>query len=280
MHRPQSLRASGSFRTGSACGSMTSRAGPQAPLTTTLSAFMLKRAGSVSDGRSVADASGSFREAPGMRTLVSALAFLVFVAMSAAADDPPAKKDDSSLKAGNNLPGTFHPYNVTGPYKQHFHCPVSEHGLEPMVLIFHKNVDFSDPLPDFLKRIDTAIEKNPDKRLGAFVTFVSDDLPDVSGSKDDKDQDTNSKNDDARLELEKKIEQGGADMKLRQVVLGLDSKSDVTKYQLSDENLVTVVLYTKLKIVAVHALSKSDFTNAAVDKIMADVGNKLGAKRK
>jgi hypothetical protein len=203
-----------------------------------------------------------------MRTFVSALAILVF----AAADSP--------LKVGNNLPGTFHPYNVTGPYKQRFHCPVSDHGLEPMVLIFHKNIDFSDPLPDFLKRIDTAIEKNPDTRLGAFVTFVPDDLPDVAGSKDDKDQDVNSKNDDARLELEKKIEQAGADMKLRHVALGLDSKSDVAKYELSDENLVTVVLYAKLKIVAVYALSKSDFTNAAVEKIMADVADKLGAKPK
>jgi hypothetical protein len=69
-------------------------------------------------------------------------------------------------------------------------------------------------------------------------------------------------------------------MKLRHVVLGLDHKSDVAKYRLSDEALVTVVLYTKLKVVAVYALPKSDFTNAAVDKILADVADKLGAKRK
>jgi len=203
-----------------------------------------------------------------MRTLVSALAFLVV----AAADD--------SVKPGSNLPGPFHPYNVTGPHKHRFHDPVSDHGLEPMVLIFHKNVDFSDPLPNLVKRIDDAIDKNPDKRLGAFVTFLPDDLPDVAGSKDDKNQDTNSKNDDARLEMEKKIEQNGSDMKLRHVALGLDHKSDVAKYKLSDDAVVTVVLYTKLKVAAVYALLKSDFTNAAVDKILADVADKLGAKRK
>lgn len=203
-----------------------------------------------------------------MRTFVSALVLLVFSAA------------DSPLKVGNNLPGTFHPYNVTGPFKGRFHCPVSDHSFEPMVLVFYKNVDFSEPLPALLQRLDTAIEKNAETRLGVFVTFVPDDLPDVAGSKDDKDQDANSKNDDARLEMEKRIAQGGVDMKLRQVVLGLDNKSDVAKYGLAEDTLVTVVLYTKLKIVAVHALSKGDFTGAAIDKIMADLGDKLGAKRK
>lgn len=228
-----------------------------------------------------------------MRTLLSSLALLALVALSAAADDPPAdkktppakkegtsnKKDIAPLKVGNNLPGPFHPYNVTGPDKQRFHCLISEHGLEPMVMIFCKNVDFGDPLPSLLKRLDTAIDKNPSTSLGAFVVFLPDDLPDVVGSKD-KDQDTNSKHDDARLELEKKIEQAGSDMKLKHVILCLDNKSDVAKYGLSDENLVTVVLYTKLRIVALHALPKSDFTEAAVEKIMAEVTDMLGAKRK
>jgi hypothetical protein len=221
-----------------------------------------------------------------MRTLVSCLSLLVFLAISAAADDPPAdkkappsKKDNAPLTVGKNLPGPFHPYNVTGPHKDRFHCLISEHGLDPMAMIFSKNVDFSDPLPNLLKRLDTAIDKNPNTRLGAFVVFLPDGLPDVVGSSD-KDQKANTKNDDARLELVKKIEAFGSDNKLKHVVLCLDNKSDVAKYELSDENLVTIVLYAKLKVVAVHALAKSDFTEAAIDKIMADVAEKLGAKRK
>lgn len=202
-----------------------------------------------------------------MRTLVSALALLVFAA------------SETPLKVGSNLPGPFHPYNVTGPHKQHFHCLISEHGLDPMVMIFYKNVDFSDPLPELLKRLDAAIDKEPTTRLGAFIVFLPEDLPDVAGS-NDKDQTTNSKNDDARLELAQKIEAAASDNKLKHVVLCLDNKSDVAKYGLSEENLITVVLYAKLKVVAVHALPKSDFTEAAVEKIMADVDDKLGAKRK
>ncbi len=222
-----------------------------------------------------------------MRTFVCLLSLSVFMAMSAAADDPPTakkndtptKKDDAPLKVGNNLPGPFQPYNVTGVHKQRFHCLISERDLDPVVMIFYKNVDFSAPLPDLLKRLDAAIAKNPDARLGSFVVFVSDDLPDVAGGID-KNEETNSKNDDARIELEKKIEAAASDMKLKHVVLCLDSKTDVQKYQLDDANLVTVVLYAKLKVVAVHALPKSDFTEAAVEKIMTEVAEKLGAKRK
>jgi hypothetical protein len=219
-----------------------------------------------------------------MRMLVSSLALLAFVMFGVAADDPPADKDtppakkkappakeESSLEVGKNLPGPFHPYNVTGPHKQHFHSLISEHGLDPMVMIFHKSVDFADPLPSLLKKLDAAIDKNPGMRLGSFVVFLPEDLPEVIGSDD--------KNDDARKELEKKVEQAGADMKLKHVVLCLDSKADVEKYHLRDTNLVTVVLYNKLKTVAVFALPQSEFTEAAIEKIVAAVADKFRAKR-
>jgi hypothetical protein len=271
----------------------TSLAQPQAALTTPCGAFMLKQARSAIERRPLVGASDLFCEALRMRALLSSLAFLFVAVLSAAGDDPPAdkktppakkegtssKKDNVPLRVGDDLPGPFHPYNVTGPHKQHFHCLVSEHGLEPMVMIFYKSVDFSNPLPELLKRLDAAIDKNPNTRLGAFVVFLPDDLPDVVGSKE-KSQETNSRNDDQRLELEKKIDQAGADMKLKHVVLCMDNKSDVTKYGLSEDNLITVVLYTKLKPVAIHALPKSDFTEAAIEKVMADVAEKLVAKRK
>jgi hypothetical protein len=228
-----------------------------------------------------------------MRTLFSSVVLLAVAVLSTAADDPPSdkktlppakedkssKKDDATLKPGKPLPGPFQPYNVTGLHKHRFHCIISEHDLDPMVLIFYKNVDFSDPLPNLLKRLDAAIDKNASARLGSFVVFLPDDLPDVAGS-NDKSEETNSKNDDARIELEKKIDQAGSDMKLKHVILCLDSKSDVEKYDLSDSDLVTVVLYKKLKVVAVYRLPKSDFTDAAVEKIMTDVAGELGAKRK
>ncbi len=140
-----------------------------------------------------------------------------------------------------------------------------------MVMIFHKDVDFSDPLANLLKKLDTAIEKNPNVRLGAFVVFLPEELKDVVGR--------DNESDDARNELDKKVADKGADLKLKQVVLCLDSKADVEKYHLGDDNLVTVVLFNKYKTVAVFALPKSEFTDAAVEKIMAAVADTLGAKR-
>jgi hypothetical protein len=213
-----------------------------------------------------------------MRTFISSLALLALSAFGLAdappngKDAPPDKKealprpkDGPALQVGKDIPGPFHPYNCTGPHKKRYHSPVSEHGLDPMVLIFHKGVDFSDPLRKLLQQLDAAIEKNTKVDLGAFVVFLPDDLAEVVGRDD--------KSDDARAELEKQVEQKGADLKLRHVVLGLDSKADVARYNLSDANLVTVVLYDKLKTVAVFALPKGEFTDAAVEKILAAVAS-------
>ena len=219
-----------------------------------------------------------------MRTLVLTLALLTVVALGVGADPPPAGKDapsakkdapagkdDRPLEVGKDLPGPFIPYNVTGPHRGHFHSLISEHDLDPMVMIFHKNVDFADPLPNLLKKLDVAIDKNPGTRLGAFVVFLPDDLADVVGRDD--------KADDARRGLEKKVADKAADWKLKHVVLCLDSRADVEKYHVSEANVATVVLYNRLKTVAVFALPQSDFTDAAVEKIMTAVAEKLGATR-
>ncbi|HEY7155065.1 MAG TPA: hypothetical protein VH575_13970 [Gemmataceae bacterium] len=217
-----------------------------------------------------------------MRMLVSSAALLAFVVLTVSADAPPASEDKEAPpkeKGDANLPGDFHPYNVTGPqHKGHFHSLISEHGLEPMVLIFHKNVDVGEPLANLLKKLDAAIEKNPNTRLSAFVVFLPADLPDISGSNNENDG-NNDKNDDARLELEKKVEQAAADMKLKHVVLCLDNKADVEKFNLRDDDLVTIILCNKLKAVERFALPQDEFTDAAIEKIMVAVANKLGAKR-
>lgn len=201
-----------------------------------------------------------------MRTLMLSL---ILLGLAAA---PPADKKNASLRAGDDLPGPFHPYNVTGPHKNHYHSVISERGLDPMVLIFHKNMDVGDPLRNLLRKLDAAIEKGASARLGSFVVFLPDDLKEVAGRDD--------ASDDARDALAVKASDVADALKLKHVVLCLDSKTDVESYHLSDANLVTVVLYKKLKIAEVFALPKSDFTDKSVDKIMAAVSEKLDGKSK
>src|SRR5256885_1529823 len=85
--------------------------------------------------------------------LVVALAPLFVLAA-----DPPADKDKEAkqpvLRVGGNVPGPFHPFNVTGKYGPRkvkdeevdgtFHCPVTEHSEDPMVLVFSRDAQFDE----------------------------------------------------------------------------------------------------------------------------------------
>src|SRR5437016_3568144 len=100
-----------------------------------------------------------------MRHLLFLLLF-GFTVLSLAAD-PPAKdakdaKDPKDTKesspqpivVGKDLPGAFHPLNVTGPRKGNYHCLVSDYGLNPNVLIFSRDLDFGNELKSLLKQLD------------------------------------------------------------------------------------------------------------------------------
>jgi hypothetical protein len=188
-------------------------------------------------------------------------AFLcVFALTVGTAGQPP-----TGLKPDANLPGPLNPYNVTGPYKGHFHDLFAEFGMEPTVLIIARGLELAGDLKDLLTKLDATIEKNPNARLHAGVIFLTDDLPDVVT------------NDDKREELTPKIEDLGKGLK--HVVLALDSKKYLDKYDLGDA-AVTVILYNKLKIVAVHSLTKGKLDDQAVNQVLAEVADKLGAKRK
>jgi hypothetical protein len=203
------------------------------------------------------------------RSLVLLVVLFPFAAL--AADAPEKGGKAASLKPGTNLPGPFYPYNVTGPHKGHFHSFVSEHGLEPAVLVFHRGLEVNDAFRDFLKQLDAVLEKNVRANLAGYVVFIAEDLPEVFGADD--------KNDDRREELAAKLEDLAKGLMLKHVIVCLDSKSDVEKYGLGDE-AVTVILYRKLQILASHALARDQVTEARVKEILGEVTEKLGARRK
>jgi hypothetical protein len=196
-----------------------------------------------------------------------ALVFVLALTAGTAAGQtqPKDKGAPSGLKPGADLPGPLYPYNVTGPFKGHFHDLVADYGLEPTVLIIARGLNQDPAFAKLLTALDNAIEKNPATRLHAFVVFLSDDLPDVVA------------NDDKREELAAKI--GDLGKSLKHVVLCLDSKKDLEKYDLGDA-AVTVILYNKLKIVAVHSLAKGKLDDQTMNQILTEVAEKLGAKRK
>jgi hypothetical protein len=192
---------------------------------------------------------------------------LLLLPLTALADDRPAEQPKPGLKPGDNLPGSFLPYNVTGPHKGRFHCLVSDYALEPTVIVFVREPDASDAVRDLLQQLDQRIEKNPAARLHAFAVFFSGDLSKVVAD------------DDKRDELSKRVEDLSNGLGLKHVVLCLDSPDDpgLEKYALGDA-WATVVLYDKYRIVDVRKLQKTDGKDKT-DQILAEVGEKLRAAK-
>ena len=201
-------------------------------------------------------------------------------------------EEGGPLVVGKNVPASFHPYNVTARLtakeepdeddpdvkvkkidyttKGKFHCLVTEYDLDPVVMLFARNLEDNIAFRDLLTKIDAAIDRNPSVRMRSFVVFVADDIANVVAD------------DDKRVEAAKKIQKVADDLKLKNVVLTLASKSDVAKYALDDAAALTGVLYTQLRIEGVHKVSRDKLDKAdadAVKAIMKDVAGKLKATR-
>jgi hypothetical protein len=194
-----------------------------------------------------------------------------------------AKTDSSPLQVGKDLPGPFHPYNVTGAHAGKYHCQVTEHNFENGILVFVRNFNAPDALAavrPLLTTIDDRIEKNYTRvRLNCHAVFTSDDLTDITGSIGTPE--ANAKNDDLREAFEKQLKDfANAEPKLKHVVLVLDDKNDLKKYGLDDSKLVTVVLFKKLQIVAVFAVAKNELNQKTITEINDAITDKLGATRK
>jgi hypothetical protein len=202
-------------------------------------------------------------------------------------------EESGPLVVGKNVPATFHPYNVTARLdarvepgddedadvkvkkvdyttKGKFHCLVTEYDLDPVVMLFARNLEENAAFRDLLTKLDGAIERNPGVRMRSFVVFVADDIADVVAD------------DDKRAEAEKRIQKVADDLKLKNVVLTLASKSDVAKYALDDTSALTGVVYKQLRIDGVHTATRDKLDKADADPvkaIMKDVAEKLKATR-
>jgi hypothetical protein len=213
------------------------------------------------------------------------LCLVALVSLAVAAAEPPAENENKEqpppgekntkaepvLKEGKNLPGPFHPFNVNGPRKGKFHCLVSAQGLDPLVLLFVRELEFGDPLKELLRRFDSACVRNPNVRLACAVVFLSEDF--------DK-QDAVVTNDDKREELAKKLDGLAKELKLQKVVLCLDDKYDVQKYDLErEEATYTLVVARKAKIVRAEYVPRDKLTPEKVSAIVKVLADKLGAVR-
>ena len=159
----------------------------------------------------------------------------------------------SGLQPGETLPGIFEPLNVTGEYVGEKHCLICENGLNPVVMIFAR--DMSDPLLRLLVKLDAATAKNRASEMGSFVVFLSD-----------------------KEGLNKQLAAIAKKNALKHVVLSIDEPASVSDFKVAKDADVTVVLYTKHIVKANHAFKKGELTDKAIEKIVADLPKILPAK--
>ncbi|HXG08706.1 MAG TPA: hypothetical protein VNK04_02865 [Gemmataceae bacterium] len=213
---------------------------------------------------------------------LSLLVALVVTAVCLAQDE---KK--SGLQPGDELPGPFRPYNVTGKFGERtikelggketavegqFHCLVCDYGLAPVAMVFVRNADLAnppEPLLKLLKELHDLVQKHRNARLGAFAVFLSDDLPDVVT--DDE------KRDELAKQLKDHVDKGAELALGENVVLALESKKYLANYPLDDNAVVTVVLYRNYKVVETLTFAKFDAIN--VEAVAAKVKEMVAAKK-
>jgi hypothetical protein len=152
----------------------------------------------------------------------------------------------SGPQVGQELPGPFHPLNVTGENKGKKHCLYCENGGNPVAVVFAREA--TPEVAKLLAQLDEATNKNSKAKMGSFAVFCN-----------DKDG------------LDKTLVKLASDKKLTKLVLSIDNPGGPEKYNISKDAEVTVLLYYDRKVEANHSFKKGDLNDAAITKIVADV---------
>jgi hypothetical protein len=152
----------------------------------------------------------------------------------------------SGPQEGTEVPGPFHPLNVTGENAGEKVCLFCKNGNNPVAMIFAREV--SDNLTKLIKKIDATTAENKESKMGSFVVFLND-------------------NEDLPRQLKEVAEKEG----IKHTVLSVDNPAGPKAYKVAKEADVTVVLYTNHTVKVNRAFKKGDLQEKDIDTIVADV---------
>jgi hypothetical protein len=172
--------------------------------------------------------------------LVVAVA-LMLTGLVAAADSV-----KSGPQVGQEVPGPFHPLNVTGAKAGQKNCLFCQNGQNPVAMIFAREVN--EPLTKLIKKLDEATAQHSDCSMGSFVVFLSD-------------------AEDLQARLKDVAEKEG----IKNIVLSIDNPAGPDAYKVSKDADVTVVLYNQHKVKANFAFKKDELKEKDIDVIVADI---------
>ena len=161
----------------------------------------------------------------------------------------------SGPQNGAEVPGPFHPLNVTGEKAGEKFCLYCKNGDKPVAVVFARNTD--DPaVQKLIKALDDATAKNEAAKMGSFVVVLS---------SEDK--------------LEAKLKDMADKAKLKKIVLSIESPEGPKDYKIAKDAEVTVLLYTERVVKANYAFEKGKLTDKDVEKIVGDVSKILPSSK-
>lgn len=152
----------------------------------------------------------------------------------------------SGPKAGQDVPGAFHPLNVTGENAGKKACLYCSNGGNPVAVVFAREA--TPEVAKLIKQLDAATIKNAGKSMGSYAVFCS-----------DKDG------------LDKSLTKMAADQKIEKLILSIDNPTGPKEYKIAKDADVTVLLYVDFTVQANHAFRKGELNDGAITKVVADV---------
>ncbi len=211
-------------------------------------------------------------------TRVIAGLFLVAGVSVRAADDA-----RPGLRAGEALPGPFQVLDATGEAAGRFHCTVCTRGLRPTVLVFFRDLGSADsPLAQLFKGLDESVAGHRAWELGATGVWLADGAyQQALEAKVDENarvaDQTLTKATNLKDERLAQLAALARDAKLVHVVLGLAVGDGPRDYRLSKEADVTVILYSKYKVLDTWGFPKGKLDPAAVKSTLRAIDEKVAA---
>ncbi len=171
-----------------------------------------------------------------------ALVLAGFVAVSAAEK---SDKIESGLKLGA-FPPAFNVRDITGPEKGETLCYRCKFSSKPVVNIFAREI--TPELTALIKNVDMQVEKNKDKKMEAFVVFLSDDV------------DT----------IEPKIKELAEKNKVKIPLTLIEDVAGPEEYHISKDADVTIMMWVDNEVKVNHAFSKGKLKKENIKKVADD----------
>lgn len=178
----------------------------------------------------------------------------------------------SQAKPGEPIPGPFHPLVLNGELVDRYHCPLSDFGSRPIVLVMVRGTDVSDTWKANLGALNAFEGKLHDLGLRAMAVFIDDSFKEplaLAGI-------------EKRRDLQDKMKSilgTGKENPFPNIPVCLDSADLLTRYPMPQGAEATILLAKGFRILDRVDLNPGDVSTEKFGEILKNAESKLIDKK-